>query len=458
MKLRTLLLAGLFSLSSLSLSAQSSDIEWITWNNEVIHTDLAISPDNKYIATTALAENIYNGSRQDIRIYSTEQGELDRGGELLKIIPNAQVIKLYPTYSSTYFALAFSPNNSLLISQNFYDTVEKDYASLFTSINLEVVQEQEFIRNPESNALLYSSGIYAYFEKSSSLELSTIHIRDLSQNLDVIVNNRYSSQEVGGAGINLVALSGDGSALAIRQMNHYWIVETSTGEVIGEQQYFSQWKHVAFAPDNHSLIFLGYDNAIKILNFKTGELDRRIVSGDLYNYQYQRSAMALSHDGRYIAATSLNGTIHLWNLRTAEQVHIYDDYHGVFTDIEFSPDGNHLIGITYDGALLSYKGPDQVASIEDQEQLQANRLELVNSSTFNAHSHTARFTFTLPERSDVQVGIYNLQGKLVGELTEPTLEEGEHSVEWQRSDLASGVYFYRLSAGNQVGTGRLIVQ
>jgi len=61
--------------------------------------------------------------------------------------------------------------------------------------------------------------------------------------------------------------------------------------------------------------------------------------------------------------------------------------------------------------------------------------------------------FDLPARSQVEVSIYDVNGKLVKKLINDQKEAGYHSVEWNGTDaygrkVSSGIYFYRISAKN----------
>jgi len=55
--------------------------------------------------------------------------------------------------------------------------------------------------------------------------------------------------------------------------------------------------------------------------------------------------------------------------------------------------------------------------------------------------------FDLPVDSDVSIAIYSITGQLV-ETISGQFEAGSRSVTWDASDVASGVYFYKVSAGN----------
>ena len=65
--------------------------------------------------------------------------------------------------------------------------------------------------------------------------------------------------------------------------------------------------------------------------------------------------------------------------------------------------------------------------------------------------------YDLPERSDVQITIYDLLGKEVTTLLSETQDAGYKSVQWEATNVASGMYFYQIRAGDYVQTQKMIL-
>jgi hypothetical protein len=57
----------------------------------------------------------------------------------------------------------------------------------------------------------------------------------------------------------------------------------------------------------------------------------------------------------------------------------------------------------------------------------------------------------------VTLSVYNTLGQQVATLANGDVDPGNHEVKFDGSGLASGVYFYRLQAGEYVATKRLIL-
>ena len=65
--------------------------------------------------------------------------------------------------------------------------------------------------------------------------------------------------------------------------------------------------------------------------------------------------------------------------------------------------------------------------------------------------------FTLAEEQSVSLTVYNLSGQLVQTLVDGKKIAGTHSIQWNASSSASGVYFYRLQAGDRSVTQKMIL-
>jgi hypothetical protein len=75
----------------------------------------------------------------------------------------------------------------------------------------------------------------------------------------------------------------------------------------------------------------------------------------------------------------------------------------------------------------------------------------------NPFNPSTQIGFNLSEAGDVKLDIYNIMGQKVVTLVDSYLPNGAHEVVWNASSVASGVYFYRLSAGGVVETRRMVL-
>jgi hypothetical protein len=75
----------------------------------------------------------------------------------------------------------------------------------------------------------------------------------------------------------------------------------------------------------------------------------------------------------------------------------------------------------------------------------------------NPFNPTTTISYSLAKRSDVTIEVFNLVGQKVTTVHEGSLEAGMHEFTWDGSSSASGVYFYRLTAGDYVETRKMIL-
>ncbi|MCK5839221.1 MAG: T9SS type A sorting domain-containing protein [Bacteroidales bacterium] len=65
--------------------------------------------------------------------------------------------------------------------------------------------------------------------------------------------------------------------------------------------------------------------------------------------------------------------------------------------------------------------------------------------------------FTISKACNIQLKLFDINGKEIANLAEGYFEYGEHKVHLNTSSIPTGSYFYRLEAGKSVSTKRLIV-
>lgn len=75
----------------------------------------------------------------------------------------------------------------------------------------------------------------------------------------------------------------------------------------------------------------------------------------------------------------------------------------------------------------------------------------------NPFNPTTQIRFQLPASSITHLSVHDILGREVAILVNGTLPAGEHQVTFDASGLASGIYLYRLQAGNQMLTGKLML-
>jgi hypothetical protein len=113
-----------------------------------------------------------------------------------------------------------------------------------------------------------------------------------------------------------------------------------------------------------------------------------------------------------------------------------------------------LTGIPGLNALAMIDWPDAIQ--ERPEPLMPGRFVLEQNYP-NPFNPSTTIRYALPERSRVTLIVFNTLGQQVATLAEGELDAGYHEVNFDASSLASGVYLYRLTAGEHVQARKLIL-
>jgi hypothetical protein len=104
--------------------------------------------------------------------------------------------------------------------------------------------------------------------------------------------------------------------------------------------------------------------------------------------------------------------------------------------------------------MIKFDGEISLSDV-DEDNLTPTTFSLAQNypNPFNAKTS---FAFTIETEADVAIGIFNLTGQKVADLS-GHFNAGENLVSWDASDVASGVYFYRLSVDDNSRTMKMVL-
>ena len=81
----------------------------------------------------------------------------------------------------------------------------------------------------------------------------------------------------------------------------------------------------------------------------------------------------------------------------------------------------------------------------------------LNQNYPNPFNPSTTIQFDLPKTGQVTLKVFNVLGEELATLVSNRLPAGSYSYEWDASSLASGVYLYRLQAGDYVETRKMVM-
>jgi hypothetical protein len=112
-------------------------------------------------------------------------------------------------------------------------------------------------------------------------------------------------------------------------------------------------------------------------------------------------------------------------------------------------------------ALEGIPGAGGAGGDDDGENDQAQS-EPEASSSFNVQAAGTQLSFEIPHDMQVSIHVYDLAGRLVRTLADQTMAAGRHEAEWdgfnnQGKKVLSGVYLYRIEAGDAQKSGKIVL-
>ncbi|MFC2131230.1 aryl-sulfate sulfotransferase [Bacteroidota bacterium] len=122
-------------------------------------------------------------------------------------------------------------------------------------------------------------------------------------------------------------------------------------------------------------------------------------------------------------------------------------------------DSTYKIRITSvaDGELLS-ESPENFTikkAAIGVEEFSGNMIEIINYP--NPFDESTTFKFNISKAGLTTLKLYTVEGREYSTIFSEFLDSGEYSKRWSSALIAPGIYFYRLSSGVSVKTGKLII-
>ena len=99
-----------------------------------------------------------------------------------------------------------------------------------------------------------------------------------------------------------------------------------------------------------------------------------------------------------------------------------------------------------------------VKPLDVEEEITEVPTEFLLSQNFpNPFNPSTKINWQMPARSQVTLKVYDVLGNEIVTLVNEEKEAGYHSIDFNASDLPSGVYFYKLTAGNFISTRKMLL-
>ncbi len=216
------------------------------------------------------------------------------------------------------------------------------------------------------------------------------------------------------------------------------------------EEQFPEWNVAGGDTIKCMLSHIDYGNALDVGDWDKGDL------GNPYTYNHKVGVVTATPEYGYRYVDVTNCVI-----ADYEAGRNHTQYRIAFENITTDWDGeSDLVSFMTSNSAVEWDRPKLYihsalpASIDENE-ITKPILQLTNYP--NPFNPQTKLSYEIVESSNVTVKIFNIKGQLVETLVNEYQHKGNHTVEWNADKQSSGIYFYRLTSGNQSQTGRCLL-
>jgi hypothetical protein len=179
------------------------------------------------------------------------------------------------------------------------------------------------------------------------------------------------------------------------------------------------------------------------------------------------SSICQTIDGNYIVAGAAGGDGWLSKTDTAGSLLWSEDWGDIgdewLLSVQATSDGGCVTAGFTTSSSAGYRD-GWILKIKPESSHLNKKNQKMHINSFNLHQNypnpfnpSTTIEFDLPKTGEVSLKIFNILGEEVVTLVSDRLSAGSYSYEWDASNLASGVYLYRLQAGDYVQTRKMVL-
>jgi len=240
--------------------------------------------------------------------------------------------------------------------------------------------------------------------------------------------------------------------------NYYAVEDTSVlvsndgirWSAVPTKSNYGAWQSIVV--DNQGSVFLGSDNGVSLSS------DQGRTWNLMNDGLYDRYVMCMKADDSGNVVLGTGSGVY----RLADSVDSWHWFGSGFpvtftTAITISPDGYVYAGTQSYGLYRTVSRLQaRIPVPESPSGTKPLQFSLFQNYP-NPFNSTTLVRYQLPVVSQVSLVVFDILGREVSMLVNETKAPGSYEVRFDGADLASGVYFYRLQAGDYVATRKLLL-
>jgi hypothetical protein len=358
-----------------------------------------------------------------------------------------QVIDISDPYNPSYITGLNLPGDwakDIFISDNYAYMIDSIDSTLFI-IDISIPSDPQMM-----SSLNVSDRLEHVFVSDNLAYIADynygIHVIDVTE---PEYPTYLSGFEMGMSGTSEIIVAGENAYVLNRGVGYglYILNITNPESLYLESSWDAPDRPYCMAKYN-DYIYISLGSSIQIVNVSDPLNPTHVDSFNIQNI----NDLFVDENYLYVAC---NTSIHVFNISDPEE----PIWTAAYSDISFNRWGSifvseYYIYLSHIMSLMIFHfdpemGIDLVLEIPTQYSLEQNYPNPFNISTL--------IKYELPNQSQVTIDIYDILGRKVTTVENAVQPAGYHEVIWNAGALPSGVYFYKLQAGNFSESNKMIL-
>ncbi len=366
---------------------------------------------------------LFNRNTNIIKIHKLNEIDFLWDSPISLSLPTSHLLSFNLTENYILYRFASSPEDT----QKLYrfennGSLSPGWQNGFNMNNIENLSR--IVKIAQSNDNIYFLGMslqggYQLFGVNSNQQV-------LFEDLGIIINYRMTPPDL---------LVDDNIYLAYRDTTLQCCV-VEKYDMSGQNLWLNNALMWDFTNGINPVLFRTGDNGLSVLISPTGNI-LRFASMDLDGNSFtpfEGEVVTESRGGKWFANAN--------EMENGQIMFTWTDY--CVSNCVYDPDYNAIAGQLYDFSALS----------NDNYTVPSTHLFCMSNYP-NPFNPTTTIKFSIPEKSKVELTIYNIKGQKVKELLSDNFEKGVNLIVWDGFDdsvkpVSSGIYFYKLNVNGKI--------
>jgi len=240
-------------------------------------------------------------------------------------------------------------------------------------------------------------------------------------------------------------------------MNPSLLIGDFNNGLYGEYLFPSENGSILYLAHNRELAIVDVANLDQIDTISTIDISTYNISTYMINDIFVEEERLLISTYSWINDYDAEGQLYAFDISDLSNPQLVDKLITVGVVRSITSDSNYYyVSNSSNGIYVVDK--DQITSLKsDGIHNNMNQTFILTNVYPNPFNSVTTIQYELPQRSDVQITIYDLLGRQVTTLLSEIQEAGYKSVQWDATNIPSGMYFYQIRAGKFVQTRKMVL-